>query len=723
MKSSIFCLFFLFAVAASPVAAQMTSVVNSLADDADSHPWDDPDTPDVDESMDGICKDEGGRCTLRAALEEASNRDEPAMVTFSVAGKITLNTVSSAFSPPDGSTINGGGNVYISGSGPTGFDFLMGLGNNTRIEGMEFRFAYVGITVGGDQNVIGGSDPSKACEVVGMGGPGILVAGNLNIIKGNFIGIMPVSQLADANQFGIFVLGANNLIGGGVPGERNIISGNTVAGISIAGDTTDGGGTGNIIIGNYIGTNLAGTAAVPNGFGIQVVDGKGHFIGGGTLAERNVISGNTYSGVEIGTVPFDIHVQRNYIGTDPSGTALVPNRDGVTLAPGSTSCVVEHNLIKGNTGMGVLISGGAGQLASMKHRVSGNTISGNEGNGVLITGNATENVIGSSLTQTHDPNEILGNGAPILLGTGGITVIANGQGTPERNTFRQNDIALNISSGILFDVGNTVQDGIVPPVLYTYEPDPGGEYYVTGRHDRPGAVIDVYAAEQHSPSGAQGRRWLGSWNVGADSTFIVPLGAACGCDLIVATATDAAGNTSEFSTALVPANSPLSINFSINNGWNMLSVPLNVADPSLGALFPAATGSAFSYTNSSYQPTTTLQRGVGYWLRFPGASSPTVSGTAPGPESLAVSAGWNLVGSFSTAIPVDSVGSVPPGLVLSSFFGFSNAYAPADTLKPGGAYWVKTAGAGSLVPASGSAAARTRLLEATPPRQAVTRPR
>jgi hypothetical protein len=72
---------------------------------------------------------------------------------------------------------------------------------------------------------------------------------------------------------------------------------------------------------------------------------------------------------------------------------------------------------------------------------------------------------------------------------------------------------------------------------------------------------------------------------------------------------------------------------------------------------------------------------------------------------------------------VDSVGSVPPGLVLSSFFGFSNAYAPADTLKPGGAYWVKTAGAGSLVPASGSAAARTRLLEATPPRQAVTRPR
>src|SRR5258708_3732231 len=66
----------------TPYQATMQSVVNSEADDTDSHPYDDPNTPDIDESVDGICRDAQGRCTLRAALEEAAALNEAAEITF-----------------------------------------------------------------------------------------------------------------------------------------------------------------------------------------------------------------------------------------------------------------------------------------------------------------------------------------------------------------------------------------------------------------------------------------------------------------------------------------------------------------------------------------------------------------------------------------------------------------------------------------------------------------
>jgi CSLREA domain-containing protein len=53
------------------LTSTLAFTVNSLAD---TYPgaYDDPDTA-VEEDEDGICADEFGNCTLRAALEEASN--------------------------------------------------------------------------------------------------------------------------------------------------------------------------------------------------------------------------------------------------------------------------------------------------------------------------------------------------------------------------------------------------------------------------------------------------------------------------------------------------------------------------------------------------------------------------------------------------------------------------------------------------------------------------
>ena len=111
----------------------------------------------------------------------------------------------------------------------------------------------------------------------------------------------------------------------------------TFAGISI------GGSDNNVVEGCYIGTNLAGTAASPNGTGIvftgNVGGSVGHRIGGLAAAQRNVISGNTVDGVRIqSATTTTVLIQGNYIGTNATGTAAIPNGfHGVTItgSPGN----------------------------------------------------------------------------------------------------------------------------------------------------------------------------------------------------------------------------------------------------------------------------------------------------------------------------------------------------------------------------------------------------
>ena len=86
---------------------------------------------------------------------------------------------------------------------------------------------------------------------------------------------------------------------------------------------------GNVISGNYIGTNKTGAAALGNGdSGVLIDDGAKTTIGGSTVGARNVISGNGFAGVEaIGTNAAGTVISGNYIGTDAAGTAaLCTNR-------------------------------------------------------------------------------------------------------------------------------------------------------------------------------------------------------------------------------------------------------------------------------------------------------------------------------------------------------------------------------------------------------------
>ncbi len=142
---------------------------------------------------------------------------------------------------------------------------------------------------------------------------------------------------------------------------------------------------GTVIQGNRLGTNAAGSAAIPNAFnGVAVTATAGNVLIGGTeLGAGNLISGNTNSGVFIGTAGPNIMVQGNLIGTDATGQAAIPNQvNGVRIFNSSNvqiggAALSARNVISGNRNAGVNIdAGGTGSV------VLGNYI-GTDGTGTL----------------------------------------------------------------------------------------------------------------------------------------------------------------------------------------------------------------------------------------------------------------------------------------------------------------------------------------------------
>ena len=108
---------------------------------------------------------------------------------------------------------------------------------------------------------------------------------------------------------------------GGITGNsilNNLISGNG-AGIHI-GQIIDAGAILNTVQGNFIGTDLTGTQALPNTrYGLEINEGQ-NTIGGSELTQTNIISGNVKGGVLIYSVNGTGNVVGgNLVGTDSAG--------------------------------------------------------------------------------------------------------------------------------------------------------------------------------------------------------------------------------------------------------------------------------------------------------------------------------------------------------------------------------------------------------------------
>jgi len=136
------------------------------------------------------------------------------------------------------------------------------------------------------------------------------------------------------------------------------------------------------------------------------------------------------------------------------------------------------------------------------------------------------------------------------------------------------------------------------------------------------------------------------------------------------------------------------VEMGVNQGWNIVSMPLHGSDMTVSSVFPDAASPAYAFQNG-YVTVDEFAMGAGYWLKFDEAGSHEVWGQSVS-MPVDVAQGWNIVGPFDQSVSVDGISSTPAGIVSSVFYGFNNGYSIAEELMPGKGYWVKASEAGTL---------------------------
>ena len=323
-------------------------------------------------------------------------------------------------------------------------------------------------------NLIGGTTAEARNVISGNLAIGVAIFGNQirpgpnsfdNKIIGNYFGTNAEGTAAVGNNDNIQVAeGAQNtIIGGLTPEERNIISGANFRGIVIAFEGTEN----TQIIGNFIGTDVTGTNAIPNtNRAINLLQGaRNNIIGGTEEGARNIISGNAsyaiafqFSDASPGTVPVTNNVVvGNYIGVDVTGTTALPNNDGILFSGLSENNVIggdtpaARNIISGNTRFGIQFTG----INSKENLVIGNYIGTDpdgsspipNNSGIFFFTGANNNTIGG--TAPSEGNLISGNSQGIVFnGASDNEIIGNFIGTDNNGTGALgNSFGISISNG------------------------------------------------------------------------------------------------------------------------------------------------------------------------------------------------------------------------------------------------------------------------------------
>ena len=180
-----------------------------------------------------------------------------------------------------------------------------------------------------------------------------------NTIAGCWLGLDSTGSNAAPNAFQGILLAqgaSRNTIGGTNALARNVISGNSQYGFWISDTNT----TGNVILGNYIGTDANGSFAISNALGgIGLFSSSaGQVIGGTNALARNIISGNVNAGIWLsGAGVSNNVVENNFIGLNAAGTAAIPNSfAGIYVINGARSNAILNNAISGNYSEGLRLS-------------------------------------------------------------------------------------------------------------------------------------------------------------------------------------------------------------------------------------------------------------------------------------------------------------------------------------------------------------------------------
>ncbi len=181
----------------------------------------------------------------------------------------------------------------------------------------------VGNDLPGDGNVISGT----------FTGAGLHLLGDDNAVEGNMIGTDGAGSNALGNTDGIVVEGDRNTIGGTTAEKANVISGNLFDGIELHyGDDPTDAPSDNVIAGNFIGTDVTGASALPNGDDGVRIEADRTTVGGTTLGSGNTISNNGGEGVSVASGAGNM-VGRNAIFAN-GGLGIDLGADGTTANDG-----------------------------------------------------------------------------------------------------------------------------------------------------------------------------------------------------------------------------------------------------------------------------------------------------------------------------------------------------------------------------------------------------
>lgn len=329
----------------------------------------------------------------------------------------------------------------------------------------------------------------------------LLVRADDSIIEGNWIGLKPDGS-PEANHNGVDVIANRVRVGGDTPGARNVVSGNRSLGIGLF------EGEQNVVYGNYVGTTPDGQHRASNGRGMQAY-GTLSTIGGTGVLKRNVISGNTGDGLVLSG---EKHVvSGNYVGVAADGTTTLGNDDD-----------------------GIVVLGRSTLIGSIDDPAAGNHIAFNTGDGVFV----------------HPPN-------------GGITIRLNSIHDNFTAAQGRTQLGINLAGGQEDAFGVTANDELDPdtganalqnfPTLTAATTNLSATTVTGTLHSLPfeDFTLDFYASKTQDPSGhGEGEVWLGKIVVRTDGNGVANFSAevaASGMPYISATATHRGTSTSEFS--------------------------------------------------------------------------------------------------------------------------------------------------------------------------------
>jgi plastocyanin len=235
--------------------------------------------------------------------------------------------------------------------------------------------------------------------------------GQDHTIDGCFVGTNASGTIAKPNgDTGIFVsVTSNSTIGGALPGDRNLVSGNGSVGIGT--DSTNG----IIVSNNYVGTDRTGMLALPNKSAGIDVNGQGTAVLGNVVSGHTTAQGGSGHGITI-RKPNAV-VTGNIVGLTANGSGSLGNRTGIHVEFDATGAQI------GQPG-------------------AGNVIGGNfEG----IDLRSVDTIVQANLIGTNANGAALGNVRAGIFSTGGGLV--GGAGAGEANVIAFNEFGVMASAG------------------------------------------------------------------------------------------------------------------------------------------------------------------------------------------------------------------------------------------------------------------------------------